>query len=448
MRHTLFLRSLIGLLGITGLFAVMVTALAAPASSIAWQPSIEIATDRGERGPWQQSQSRYDFVDDPSVALTARGDAAVAWVDQARKAVLFQRFLASGKPQFEQPVDVSRRPDTFSWLPRVVLAPSAPQSVFILWQEIIFSGGSHGGDILFARSDDGGKSFSVPLNLSNSLGGDGKGRINREIWDNGSLDLVAGHGGALYAAWTEYDGQLWLSRSTDGGRRFSSPVRIAGGGKAYPARAPSLAVGPGGAVYLAWTVGDNDAADIHVARSLDGGATFSQPQLVAPSPAYSDAPRLAVDGAGVVHLVYAQSQAGPFERYGIRYTRSTDGGRSFAPPADISRPMPVGFQSAAFPALALDAGGRVVVVWELFEDAGRRPRGLGVAVSANGGRSFSRPGVVPGSVDAAGGFNGSSQGLLMNKLAVSDDGAVAVVNSSLLPGAHSRVWLMRGRLMP
>ena len=381
MRHPFFLRSLLGLLGMTGLVAVMAAALAAPDAPIAWHGITEVAQGRGERGPWRQSQSRYDFVDDPSVALSPSGEAAVAWVDQAKKAVLFQRFSASGKPQFKQPVDVSRRPTTFSWLPRVVLAPGAPQSVYTLWQEIIFSGGSHGGDILFARSDDGGRSFSEPVNLSNSLGGDGKGRLNREAWHNGSLDLAAGPHGALHAAWTEYDGQLWLSRSFDGGRRFSSPVRVAGGGQEPPARAPSLAVGPGGMVLMAWTVGDNDGADIHLARSLDGGATFSRPQLVAPSPAHSDAPRLAVDSAGVVHLVYAESEAGPFARYGIRYTRSTDGGRRFGPLLDISGPLPDGFGSAAFPALALDAKGRVVVLWELFEEAGRMPRGLGIAVS-------------------------------------------------------------------
>ena len=369
-------------------------------------------------------------------------------MDQARKAVLFQRFSAGGKALLAQPVDVSRRPDTFSWLPRVVLAPDHAQRVYILWQEIIFSGGSHGGDILFARSDDGGRSFSPPLNLSNSLGGDGKGRISREHWHNGSLDLVAGTDGALHAAWTEYDGPLWLSRSGDGGRQFSRPMRINGGDKAFPARAPSLALGPKGAVYLAWTVGDNDAADIHMARSTDGGATFSTPQPVAPSPGYSDAPKLWVDGAGVVHLAYAESSAGPSERHHVRYTRSADGGRSFEAPADISRPLPSGFASAAYPALALDARGRIVVLWELFEGAGRPPRGLGLAVSQDGGRSFSSPGVVPDSLDAAGGFNGSSQGLLMKKLALNAQGALAIVNSSFKPGSHSRVWLMRGRLEP
>jgi hypothetical protein len=40
---------------------------------------------------------------------------------------------------------------------------------------------------------------------------------------------------------------------------------------------------------------------------------------------------------------------------------------------------------------------------------------------------------------------GSQQGLLGKKLAAGD-GMVALINTSLVPGQGSRVWLMRGRL--
>ena len=193
--------------GLLGLLTVL-AASAAPAdspSSLTWHGSTEIARGRGERGPWRQNESRYDFVDDPAVAINSRGEIAIAWVDQARKAVLLQRYSPEGKPQFPRPVDVSRRPQTFSWLPRVAFAPDAPHSVFVLWQEIIFSGGTHGGDILFARSSDGGRSFAGSGQSSHSVGGDGKGRVSRQIWHNGSMDLVAGANGVVHAAWTEYD---------------------------------------------------------------------------------------------------------------------------------------------------------------------------------------------------------------------------------------------------
>ncbi len=297
----------------------------------------------------------------------------------------------------------------------------------------------------FARSQDAGNTFTPALNLSNSIAGDGKGRINRDVWHNGSLDLIAAPGGALYAAWTEYDGALWFIRSADGGKSFARPVHLAGTA-ARPARAPALAVGPGATLYLAWTLGEDDGADIHLAKSLDRGASFDAPRVVAPSKTYSDAPKLAVDTSGLLHLVYAESSGGPFARFHVRYTRSADAGRTFDPPRDISSPPPDGYAGAAYPALGIDASGRMLAIWELYEDVRRPPRGLGFAVSVDGGGSFSAPARVPGSVDPAGGVNGSGQGLLMRKLAVNATGSVAIVNSSFKTDARSRVWLRRGSL--
>ena len=280
------------------LHGVHLFAAEAPAPLV-WHGSMEIAAGRGERGPWQQNASRYDYVDDPTVAVDDKGSVAVAWVEQSRKEVLFQRFSADGSRQLAQPVNVSRSPATFSWLPRIAIAPQAPHHVFLLWQEIIFSGGSHGGDMLFARSSDGGVSFSEPVNLSRSIGGDGKGRINRDIWHNGSFDLIAGPQGALYVVWTEYDGPLWFSHSMDGGKHFSRPQRIAGNHE-KPARAPTLALAPDGTVYLAWTFGEEPSADIHVARFDNQRERFSTPHRVAPSRTYSDAPKLTIGTDGVL----------------------------------------------------------------------------------------------------------------------------------------------------
>jgi hypothetical protein len=53
---------------------------------------------------------------------------------------------------------------------------------------------------------------------------------------------------------------------------------------------------------------------------------------------------------------------------------------------------------------------------------------------------------VPGTADPTLGVNGGLQGLLMRKLAVADDGAIAVVNSSFREGEISRVRLIRGRV--
>jgi hypothetical protein len=418
------------------LFLALLVTSAASAAELSWERSTDVATGGGERGPWQQNESRYDYVDDGTVAMNDLGQISVAWVEQKAKDVFFQRFSADGVRQLNRPVNVSRSPGTFSWLPRIAIAPYEPQKILLLWQEIIFSGGSHGGDILFARSDDRGTTFSQPLNLSRSPGGDGKGRISKDLWHNGSLDIAAGNDGAVYAAWTEYEGALWLARSRDGGRTFSAPARLSGD-EAHPARAPSLAVALDGTLYLAWTTGEDRAADIRVAKSSDGGGTFGAPQIVARTKGFSDAPKLAVDARGMLHLVYAEDGR-------VWYTRSEDGAQHFAPPRAISA------AGAGFPSLGLDSHDNPHVLWELYPEARKPPRGLGIAWSRDRGKTFLPPAVVAGSADPSGGSNGSHQGLLMQKLAVNRHGALAIVNSSLKEGerdgGRSRVWLIRGRV--
>lgn len=390
-------------------------------TGIDWLPVQDVASGGGAKGPWRQNDSQYDYVDDGTLAFLPGGGLAVAWVDQRRKEVLLQVLGTDGRAR-AAPVDVSRSPDTFSWMPRI--AAGGPDTLHLLWQEIIFSGGSHGGDILYARSLDGGRSFSQPVNLSRSLGGDGKGRLDRDTWSNGSLDLAVGADGKVFAAWTDYDGALWLARSRDGGRSFTPPQRIAGDDK-RPARGPALALG-GDKVWLAWTVGEDPNADIRVSSSLDDGASFSPPVLVGARAARADAPRLAFDRDGRLHLVYME-QAGKQPAV-IRHARSDGLDLAFGTPRTLSTRG----EAAMAPQLATDARGRVHIAWESAQ---------GLRYSRDGGA----PVTVPHSGPGAGARRGSQQGLLGKKLAVGD-GMVALVNSSLAQGRGSRVWVMRGRL--
>lgn len=390
------------------------------------------------------NDSEFHYVDDPTVAISDSGLTGVAWVDQSRKDILFQVYERDGRPRFRQPVNVSKSPRVFSWLPRVVMASRDADEVYILWQEIVFSGGSHGGDIFFARSSDGGKTFSDPINLSNTAAGDGKGRLTKAIWHNGSLDLVMGPEGDLYAAWTEYEGALWFSRSRDRGASFSTPLRVAGDGAA-PARAPALAADGKGGVYLAWTVTKGRAADIHFAKSTNRGGSFSRPRPVFKGGGHADAPKIAVDAQGVIHIAYGESPAGLFQSYHVRYGRSSDGGQTFEGAREISGLKMAQLRSENFPSLSLDGKGNPYLIWELFLRGEFYPRGLGFTYSRDGGRTFAPPSVVPETDDPAVGVNGSQQGLLMRKLAVNKAGAMAIVNSTFRPNDKSHIWLIRGQ---
>jgi hypothetical protein len=424
------------------LWAMPLSGRAEP-SRISWAGGIDVAQGKAVRGPWQMNESVWHFVDDPSPAITENGHVGVAWVDHARQDVLFQVYGPDDRPRFPEPVNVSRSPGIFSWLPRVIMSSDEPEQVFVLWQEIIFSGGTHGGEILFARSTDGGRTFGKPLNLSNTIAGAGKGRLTESIWFNGSLGIARGPEGNLYAAWTEYEGALRFSRSTDSGENFSEPVLIAGGKGELPARGPSLAVDPGGAVHLVWTVGEVVDADIRYVVSSDQGRSFGGVRTLFPSEGYSDAPKIAAGRDGTLHLAYGESPEGPLQRYHVRYAR-TDGG-SFGKSVEISTEHEKVVDGAGFPSLSLDAEGNVYVLWEIFHEGEFHPRGLGFTFSGDGGRAFDSPVVVPGSLEPRLGINGSQQGLFMNKLAVNGSGEIAIVNSTFIPGESSHIRLFRGR---
>lgn len=413
---------------------------------MSWEAPRLLAEAPAQKGPWRMSESAYDYVDDPTVALDAESAAYVAWVDQAPHDVFFQVYEPRGSARLGAPIDVSRSPQTFSWVPRIALDPAKPNAVYLLWQEIIFSGGSHGGDILFARSTDGGRTFSEPLNLTDeSLAGEGKGRLTPDRWHNGSLDIAVAPDGTIHAAWTAYAGDLWVTRSVDGGATFEKPSPIIEGEGAGPARGPTLGVASGATVYLAWTVGEDAGADIRVATSSDGGHSFGSPRIAVPTPGHADAPKLAVDAEGTVHLVFADSPEGPFARYRILHARSVDGGRTFSDPRPVATPRQMDAYSVNFPSSAV-RNGKLFVTWELFSSPRRFARGLGFTYSVDGGESFADPSVVPGTDDAAHGYSGGRQGLLMRKLAASAAGRLAVVHSTFDRGTASRVWLVRGQL--
>ena len=68
------------------------------------------------------------------------------------------------------------------------------------------------------------------------------------------------------------------------------------------------------------------------------------------------------------------------------------------------------------------------------------------ARSHDGGETFATPSIIPGSLDPDQSFNGSLQGLLMQKLAANTRGDIAVVNSTFKPGQRSQLWLILGHV--
>ncbi|HYY80996.1 MAG TPA: sialidase family protein [Actinomycetes bacterium] len=106
---------------------------------------------------------------------------------------------------------------------------------------------------------------------------------------NLTVDQTSGpHAGNVYVAWSQYNSfaptnAVLFSRSTDHGLTFSRPVRVTPVALGTASFA-DLAVGPDGAVYLAFLTypsSSNPSSDVWLSKSTDGGVSFGPAAHVA-----------------------------------------------------------------------------------------------------------------------------------------------------------------------
>ena len=134
-----------------------------------------------------------------------------------------------------------------------------------------------------------------------------------------------------------------------------------------------------------------------MSSSRDAGATFAAAVRVNAAPEAIDAngesrPKIALGPRGELYVSYTRKLATPYSGE-IRFSRSTDGGRTFTPPITVNDD---GLETGhRFDALAVGPDGQITLAWIDKRDrerAGSTPyegAALYYAVSADGGRTFS-----------------------------------------------------------
>ena len=236
--------------------------------------------------------------------------------------------------------------------------PQSPfrDSVYVAWDNASNNAGksSSNNALLFARSTDGGLTFSSPLTLNTLTGGP-----NAVI----GADPFVGPNGEVYVSWHDIQqNRLMVNSSFDGGVTFGQQRTIAPTIVAFDDGIPAMASRrallypacdtdrSGGAnrgtLYCSWM--DETAAngtDVFVSHSTDHGASWSTQVRVNDDPTGVRKDQfnqwLSVDPTtGAINLSWNDARNDPADtKTDIFFSQSTDGGLSFAPNVKVTTAM-------------------------------------------------------------------------------------------------------------
>jgi predicted amidohydrolase len=244
----------------------------------------------------------------PAITLVGR-DPVVAWIDERDTGLQgqpFEHVYAShgflGGREFGPsvridagtPVPLAVRADN-KWS---VTLTAAGESVYAAWADFR----NYNWDIFLARSDDGGATFGPNVRVDDFAGLE---RINERP------SLAADAGGTVHAVWTdvrarEPDTNIFYARSVDGGASFSPAVQLDDSKAGFDADSdtpsnqwhPSLVLNAG-TLFVAWQDNRLGNNDVFFTTSGDGGATFAPSERVddtGTGASVQTRPRLAVGG--------------------------------------------------------------------------------------------------------------------------------------------------------
>ena len=210
--------------------------------------------------------------------------------------------------------------------------------------------------ILLSRSEDGGRTFSPPTQVSEDdrrvaqptvlLGGEGQVVVGALDLADDVLDYEAGHEGQggpphegrwRVVGWTSPDGGVTFGPAAVVDDDLVVPQRIV----VDLAPTPGFAHDPGtGRLYAAWDAGRGDGRDVFLSSSDDGGAAWSPPRRVAPGPGAQVLPAVAVADDGRVDVLFYDRRRDPRDvMTEVVLASSWDGGRSFATATLSDRPF-------------------------------------------------------------------------------------------------------------
>jgi hypothetical protein len=277
--------------------------------------------------------------------------------------------------------------------------PGSPfrDNVYAAWTQYSFAFNPPAGfDVVFARSTDGGTTWSNAANLgTSSKSGDFK---------RGAPRIGVGTDGAVYVVWFDADSsgtEILMAVSYDGGKTFPAKnitvARVTDDLSPEPVCClsgrgiPSLTISRNGNLYVGWSNYTNGHGVVQMTKSSDRGQTWSAPAVAADIPGRSAQwSAIAADPSNKVDVVFVGLDElpggllrGPGTAYYDAYfVQSNDGGATFSAPLKITNVssdpgassrnyLPFKFVGDYIGLAADSRGGGVFAVWTDTRNASR-----------------------------------------------------------------------------
>jgi hypothetical protein len=297
--------------------------------------------------------------------LDARGQL---WLARVENRHLMVSHSADGGRRFSAPVPVTPQPEavTADAENRPKIAVGGDGSVHVSWTQSLAKPMS--AHIRYARSTDGGRTFSPPVILNDdrqlishrfdALAIDGRGRV-AVVW----LDARSRSGRTANKS-PQTDVGLYAAVSEDGGATFGRNRKVAD--HSCQCCRTALTWTAAGPIAFWRHVFGRNIRDFAIAN-LNGGPVLrvtDDEWEIDGCPHHGGG--IAADGRGNLHIAWFTNGE---KRKGIFYRRvaQTDFSKGLVP-ADMSEPLPLGdpARQAGHPAVAA-AGERVLLAWREFD---------------------------------------------------------------------------------
>ncbi len=281
--------------------------------------------------------SGFQTAGDPALAFDSQGNiyyAGIAFNRRANgdavKGTVFVSTSSNLATTFQATIVALGSNNVFNDKPYIAVDTTNSQfqgRVYVSWTRFT----STTGQISFSHSSDGGTTFSSPLIISDS-------NVNQ-----GSVPAVGPGGTVYVVWRDIVNNKVKVAKSTNGGASFTAPVIAGSifpvpnpfpGSSFRTNNNPTIAVDPqSGNVYAAWNDYGSGNSDILLSKSTNNGQTFNSPVKINDDTTTHDQffPWLQ-STAGRVSAVFYDRRLDPSNHnMDVFYAESTDGGVTFAP---------------------------------------------------------------------------------------------------------------------